>query len=152
MVMWALDSGSPNLTLPCFSPLIKGSDHFRLHFLRVIFFLGEGTRERQYKRQNLLYKCFWKWKLPHFCCGIASDKNKFKLLDQKRIQESHGIQGHDGAKDWTEKMGNGLIGSSWVMCPPLSQSAVSGKLGMKSTCCHQGLFLSVGRVTFKGDG
>ena len=33
-------------------------------------------------------------------------------------------------KQGTEKMENDLIGSSWVTCPLLSQSAVSRNLGM----------------------
>lgn len=48
----------PKLDLAIFSPLIKGSDHCSLHFLRI-FFSGEGAGEGQYpKRQNSSYKCF----------------------------------------------------------------------------------------------
>lgn len=62
-----------------------------------------------------------------------------ELLDQKkRIQECHGIQGQECSeelKQGTGKVEGGLFGSSWVMYPPLSQSAMSRKLGMWSKGC-----------------
>lgn len=93
MVIWALDSKSPSLTLPCFSPLIKGSDHCSLHFLRVFFFQGRGRGKGSTQRDKI--HRINAFENGNFCQGFANDKNKFKLLDQKRIQKSHGIQGQE---------------------------------------------------------
>lgn len=86
MVIWTLDSRSPNLSY--FSPLIKGNDHCSLHFfLRVLLFRGAGSTKRDKSHYINAFEN------GNFCQGFVKDKNKFKLLDQKRIQEPHGIQG-----------------------------------------------------------
>lgn len=87
-----------------------------------------------------------------FAMALQMIKTNSSYLIRKEYKSLMGSKGKNGAKDWTEKMENGLISSFWVMGLPLSQSAIPGKLGMESKCCPLDFLLYVGRVTFNGKG
>lgn len=87
MAIWSLDSRSPNLTLFCFSPLMKGSDHCSLRFLRVIFFRGWGSAQRD------KICCINGFENVKFCQGLQMIKTNstcFIREEYKSLMESKG--------------------------------------------------------------
>lgn len=118
----------PKLDLVLFFPSNERKWSLQSSFFESYFFQGMGQCT---KRQNLLYKWFWKCEiLP----GFANDKTNSTCLIREEYKSLMESKGRNAGKGWIEKMGNVLIGSSWVMYPPMSQSVVSGKLGMESKC------------------
>lgn len=116
----------PKLDLALFFPTNKRKWSLQSSFFESYFFRGGGKGRAVDKETKLivLKKMLLNMETyGNFCHGFANDKNKFKLLDQKRIQESHGIQGQEWSKglNWKDgKWSNQLILGDGSTLEPIS--------------------------------
>lgn len=98
MAIWALNSRSPNLTLFCFSPLIKGSDHCSLHFVESYFFSEEGAVHKE------IVHCINGFENVNFCQALEMIKTNSTYLIRKEYKSPMGskaqIQGRAELEKW----------------------------------------------------